>query len=127
MARLRGSVLLVGLLLVIFGCPAKAIEIKLTLAESIDKRSPTFPVVNQSGTTWRDVTVIVSDYNSPAACSEEVVAEWKAGQSRTLPRCGEKTIVTIETGDSRAKFALAESVLYLKIGRKEIALPGPRT
>ncbi len=125
MARFRGSFLLAGLLLVIIGCPAKATEIKLALAQAVDNRSPTFPVVNQSGVAWSDVNIVVSDYNSSAACSEEVVDEWEAGQSRTLPRCGEKTIISIETEGRRAMFALAEGVLYLKVGRKEMPLPGP--
>jgi hypothetical protein len=118
---LRAGVAAVALALVLAACGGGA-EITVTLQEV--GAGGSFGLVNRSPAGWSDVRVRVTGDSGGGPCYDQVVSGWAPGELRTLPRCGERTLVSIEVGGQQAELVYANGKLYRKLGRREIPVPG---
>ena len=83
-----------------------------------------FGLVNRSPKGWSGVRVRVTGDSGGGSCFDQVVPSWAPGEVRDLPRCGDRTLVAIEVSGKQAELVYANGMLYRKLGRREVPVPG---
>lgn len=104
--------------LAVAGCDS----VELTL--SVKPGAPgTLDVANATTATWTDarltVEVVESD-NSATPCAERTISSWRAGQTVSVPSCGNKIRLLVTTGGETARFSYVNGQLFRVFGRKEV-------
>ncbi len=114
------SRIFVGLLLTcaVMGCDSMELTI------GVEAGAPgTLEVFNVNDTEWIDARLVVdaveSD-NSTRRCAEKTIGAWAAGDSVSVPMCGNKIRFTLTTGGETSRFSYANGQLFRVFGRKEV-------
>ena len=79
-----------------------------------------FALVNRTPDTWSEVRVRVTGDDHAGPCHDAVLPRWPAGEARSFPRCGDRTLVAVTVRGKETFFVVAGATLYRKLGRKEI-------
>jgi len=83
----------------------------------------TLDVANADDTTWTDarltVEVVESD-NSATPCAERTITIWRPGETVSIPSCGRKIRLVLNTGGQTSRFTYVNGRLFRVFGRKEV-------
>ncbi len=105
----------------LLACGGQPEPIKLSYGGSDGRDS--FRVANASPSDWAEARVAVAALRLDGVeqpCHEQTFASWPVGLQQTLPRCGEKTLITLQVGGQTATFTVSGDSLYQRLGRREI-------
>ncbi len=117
----RSWLVVVGLALLCSACGGST-DLKVSLAPGDGEGA--FALVNRSDGAWDGARVRVTGDGPTATCFDQAVASWPAGEARSFPRCGDRTVIALEVDGARADLVLASGTLYRKLGRREIPIRG---